>query len=130
MRVVYLSSKVLCWTFPYQIPNISSLDKTYAIFGRRGTFRVPVDLSPLKPLKTATLFLVRRLRHLHITPLGTFIKSTRAAMAEETTGTVTFNAGLRSFKTWYRVFGDLKNSNRRPVVIMHDGPGSTHHYLL
>lgn len=51
-------------------------------------------------------------------------------MAEETTGIVTFNVGSRAFETWYKVFGDLKHPNRRPVVIIHDGPGLTHDYLL
>jgi len=51
-------------------------------------------------------------------------------MMEETTGTVTFIVGQRTFKTWYRVFGDFKHTNRRPVVVIHDGPGLAHHYLL
>ena len=33
-------------------------------------------------------------------------------------------------KTWYKVFGDLKTSARRPLVILHGGPGVVHNYLL
>ena len=34
-------------------------------------------------------------------------------------------------KTWYRVYGDLKApSARRPLVVLHGGPGIIHDYLL
>ena len=33
-------------------------------------------------------------------------------------------------KTWYKVFGDLKTSARRPLVVVHGGPGVVHNYLL
>ncbi|KAI0750876.1 prolyl aminopeptidase-2 [Daedaleopsis nitida] len=48
------------------------------------------------------------------------------------TGTVSFDAGPAAGKpceTWYQVYGDLK-SGTTPVVAIHGGPGSTHHYLL
>jgi len=41
-------------------------------------------------------------------------------------GTVPF----RSFQTWYRVTGTLDPTGpRAPVVLLHGGPGATHHYL-
>ncbi len=33
-------------------------------------------------------------------------------------------------KTWYKVFGDLKTSQNRPLVVLHGGPGVVHKYLL
>ncbi|KAF8155869.1 Alpha/Beta hydrolase protein [Crassisporium funariophilum] len=48
----------------------------------------------------------------------------------ETTGTVEFKVGSKSFKTWYKVVGDLKKSQRRPLVVLHGGPGLTHHYMI
>lgn len=51
-------------------------------------------------------------------------------MAIETTGTVDFKYGSETFQTWYRILGDLKNSEHRPLVIVHGGPGMTHHYML
>ena len=39
-------------------------------------------------------------------------------------------AGIdRTCETWYKVYGDLKGSKRRPLVILHGGPGFSHHYL-
>ncbi|TFK93667.1 proline-specific peptidase [Polyporus arcularius HHB13444] len=32
--------------------------------------------------------------------------------------------------TWYKVFGDLKTAQRRPLVVLHGGPGVVHNYLL
>ncbi|EGN96620.1 hypothetical protein SERLA73DRAFT_184717 [Serpula lacrymans var. lacrymans S7.3] len=32
-------------------------------------------------------------------------------------------------KTWYKVVGDLKSRSRRPLVVLHGGPGSTHDYV-
>ncbi|CDO76246.1 hypothetical protein BN946_scf184470.g4 [Trametes cinnabarina] len=46
------------------------------------------------------------------------------------TGTADFDAKAgKPCQTWYQVYGDLK-SGRTPVVAIHGGPGSTHHYLL
>lgn len=46
------------------------------------------------------------------------------------TGTVDFDAGAgKPCQTWYQVYGDLK-SDKTPVVAIHGGPGSTHHYIL
>ncbi len=33
-------------------------------------------------------------------------------------------------KTWYKVFGHLKPKSRRPLVVLHGGPGIPHNYLL
>src|SRR5436309_643997 len=40
------------------------------------------------------------------------------------TGYVAF----RGFRTWHRVVGDLE-SGRPPLLALHGGPGSTHHYF-
>jgi L-proline amide hydrolase len=42
------------------------------------------------------------------------------------TGTVAF----RDWTTWYRVTGDLGTSDVTPLVVLHGGPGATHHYTL
>ncbi|KAF9568272.1 proline-specific peptidase [Agrocybe pediades] len=49
---------------------------------------------------------------------------------EFTTGTVDFKVGSETYQTWYKVYGDLKNSQRRPLVTLHGGPGMSHHYML
>lgn len=46
----------------------------------------------------------------------------------ETTGTVDFNVADEACKTWYKVIGDLK-SNVTPLVLLHGGPGMSHHYM-
>lgn len=45
------------------------------------------------------------------------------------TGTIDFKVGEETFQTWYRVYGDLKQSHRRPLVILHWGPGIPSFYL-
>jgi len=47
----------------------------------------------------------------------------------ETTGTVDFVVGTKTYQTWYKIVGDLKGG-RRPVVALHGGPGMSHHYML
>jgi L-proline amide hydrolase len=37
---------------------------------------------------------------------------------------------FRDWRTWYRVTGDLDTSIKTPVVVLHGGPGATHHYTL
>ncbi|KAI2462785.1 hypothetical protein F4781DRAFT_172937 [Annulohypoxylon bovei var. microspora] len=32
--------------------------------------------------------------------------------------------------TWYKVVGDLKDSSKIPLIILHGGPGACHEYLL
>ena len=36
---------------------------------------------------------------------------------------------FRGHRTWYRVVGDLEAA-RAPLVALHGGPGSTHHYVF
>ncbi|KAI0335534.1 prolyl aminopeptidase-2 [Cubamyces sp. BRFM 1775] len=52
-------------------------------------------------------------------------------VAPTITATVGFNAkgAGKPCETWYQVYGDLK-SGVTPVVALHGGPGSTHHYIL
>lgn len=46
------------------------------------------------------------------------------------TSTVDFDAKAgKPCHTWYQVYGDLK-CGKTPVVALHGGPGSTHHYLI
>ena len=47
----------------------------------------------------------------------------------ETTGKIDFCVGRETYQTWCRIFGDLK-SNTRPLVVLHGGPGLSHHYVL
>ena len=35
---------------------------------------------------------------------------------------------FRGHRTWYRVVGDLEAA-RAPLLALHGGPGSTHHYF-
>ncbi|KAL0067012.1 hypothetical protein AAF712_006001 [Marasmius tenuissimus] len=44
-------------------------------------------------------------------------------------GSVDFIIGDKIFKTWYLVVGDLK-SGKIPLVLLHGGPGFSHHYML
>lgn len=46
-----------------------------------------------------------------------------------TTGEVDFVYNGESFKTWYKVFGDL-HSGATPLVVLHGGPGVPHNYVL
>jgi L-proline amide hydrolase len=45
--------------------------------------------------------------------------------AADTEGSVDFGP----WKTWYRITGDLSSSTT-PLVVLHGGPGCTHHYVL
>ena len=47
----------------------------------------------------------------------------------ETSGEVDFVVAGETFKTWYKVVGDLK-SRFRPLVIVHGGPGFPHFNML
>ncbi|KAH9478580.1 L-amino acid amidase [Psilocybe cubensis] len=51
-------------------------------------------------------------------------------MSVESTGTVDFKVGTDTYQTWYKIVGDIKASKHRPLVIVHGGPGMTHHYML
>lgn len=54
------------------------------------------------------------------------------AAVEDTSGTLDFTIpGISSpCKTWYTVFGSLSSSSKRPLVILHGGPGVPHSYML
>ncbi|KAJ7585339.1 Alpha/Beta hydrolase protein [Mycena floridula] len=41
-----------------------------------------------------------------------------------------FTVGLQTFQTAYFVYGDLKSKTHRPLVVLHGGPGMSHHYML
>lgn len=43
-------------------------------------------------------------------------------------GRADFKVGDETFQTWYKVVGNLKGGNR-PLVTLHGGPGSSHHYI-
>ncbi|KAH9921149.1 Alpha/Beta hydrolase protein [Fomitopsis serialis] len=45
-------------------------------------------------------------------------------------GTARFPYQNETYTTWYKVVGDLPNSGHRPLVILHGGPGMSHHYML
>jgi len=45
-------------------------------------------------------------------------------------GTLPFVYQGESYETYYKVFGDLKNRTRTPLVVVHGGPGLSHDYLL
>ncbi|KAF5381244.1 hypothetical protein D9757_007865 [Collybiopsis confluens] len=45
------------------------------------------------------------------------------------TGIANFHYRGETFKTWYRVVGDLKNG-KRPLIALHGGPGMSHDYIL
>ena len=47
----------------------------------------------------------------------------------ETTGKIDFRVGSETYQTWYRIFGDIK-SGVPPLVVLHGGPGLSHHYVL
>ena len=51
-------------------------------------------------------------------------------MSTEFTGKIDFKVGSTTYQTWYKVFGDLKSSQHRPIVALHGGPGMSHHYML
>lgn len=47
-----------------------------------------------------------------------------------TEGTIPFEVGGETYRTAYKFFGDLKTPTKRPIVLLHGGPGMSHHYLL
>jgi L-proline amide hydrolase len=56
----------------------------------------------------------------------TAVSITGATMAPDRTGTLAF----RDWTTWYRITGDLTSTAAAPLVVLHGGPGATHHYTL
>ena len=53
-----------------------------------------------------------------------------ATIDPSTIGTVDFAYQGETYQTWYKVYGDLKNTSRPPIIILHGGPGMSHDYLL
>ncbi|KAK0441312.1 Alpha/Beta hydrolase protein [Armillaria borealis] len=49
--------------------------------------------------------------------------------APTSTGTVDFVVGDRTFQTWYKILGDIHTGKKRPIVMLHGGPGFNHVYL-
>lgn len=47
----------------------------------------------------------------------------------ESTGKIDFRVGTETYQTWYKIFGEL-SSGVRPLVVLHGGPGLSHHYVL
>ncbi|TFY68097.1 hypothetical protein EVJ58_g1188 [Rhodofomes roseus] len=45
-------------------------------------------------------------------------------------GTIPFTYQGETFDTHYKVFGELANRSRPPLLVLHGGPGLTHGYLL
>ncbi|KAI0748166.1 proline iminopeptidase [Daedaleopsis nitida] len=52
---------------------------------------------------------------------------TRAPMVE---GTIPFTYQGETYRTYYKIFGDLVNRTRCPLVALHGGPGLSHDVLL
>ena len=71
---------------------------------------------------------------LHATDVGTDCLVQVARMANPSVpmvdGYAPFEYNGEMFKTYYKVFGDLKGRTRTPVVVLHGGPGLTHDYML
>ncbi|CCM06538.1 uncharacterized protein FIBRA_08812 [Fibroporia radiculosa] len=49
--------------------------------------------------------------------------------AHTTEGTIPFHVDGSVCQTWYRVFGDISDRTRTPLVTLHGGPGLAHDYL-
>jgi proline-specific peptidase len=45
-------------------------------------------------------------------------------------GFIPFTIYGETHQTFYRVFGDLQNKTRTPLVVLHGGPGLAHDYML
>lgn len=45
-------------------------------------------------------------------------------------GTIDFPYDGEIYKTYYKIFGDVNNGKRTPLVVLHGGPGLSHDYLL
>ncbi|CDO74673.1 hypothetical protein BN946_scf184828.g13 [Trametes cinnabarina] len=45
-------------------------------------------------------------------------------------GYINFSREGETYQTYYKIFGDLQNRTRPPVVVVHGGPGASHDYLL
>jgi proline-specific peptidase len=50
--------------------------------------------------------------------------------AKVTDGKIDFKYDGETFQTYYKLFGDLTNGTRTPLVFLHGGPGLVHDYLV
>ncbi|CDO74674.1 hypothetical protein BN946_scf184828.g14 [Trametes cinnabarina] len=57
-----------------------------------------------------------------------FPMSSSTAPVQE--GHIDFPHEGETYQTYYKIFGDLHNRTRPPVVVLHGGPGLSHDYLL
>lgn len=56
------------------------------------------------------------------------MSATKATPTAE--GTVPFTYDGETFETYYKVFGDLSDRTRTPLIGLHGGPGLVHNYLV
>lgn len=47
-----------------------------------------------------------------------------------TDGKIDFIYGGETFQTYYKLFGDISNKSKIPVIVLHGGPGLVHNYLV
>ncbi|KAF4618825.1 hypothetical protein D9613_010081 [Agrocybe pediades] len=52
------------------------------------------------------------------------------ALSDSRMGTADFVVAGKTYKTWYRVHGDIHSTDRTPLLVIHGGPGMTHDYML
>jgi proline-specific peptidase len=52
------------------------------------------------------------------------------ASAPISEGTIPFVVGGETFQTYYKLVGTLEGRTKRPLVVLHGGPGLTHDYLI
>jgi proline-specific peptidase len=50
--------------------------------------------------------------------------------APSSEGTIPFPAGDETFQTYYKLVGTLEGRTKRPLVVLHGGPGFSHDYLI
>lgn len=62
--------------------------------------------------------------------LVSFVPRLAASTTPFTEGTIPFTYRGETYQTYYRIFGDLTNHTRTPLVALHGGPGLIHDYLL
>ncbi|EKM77489.1 hypothetical protein AGABI1DRAFT_108019 [Agaricus bisporus var. burnettii JB137-S8] len=45
-------------------------------------------------------------------------------------GKIDFTYGNDKFQTYYKAFGDVRDRSKRPLIVLHGGPGFIHDYLV
>lgn len=61
---------------------------------------------------------------------STEVSMTSMASESHRDGKVNFKVGDETYQTWYKVLGSLNAPGMTPLVVLHGGPGMTHHYML